>query len=76
MKIYKYWATEKQKMLIDGTEQQITTYGGSNSSVEDARLKAREKAEKNKTQDQGRKASLRWNSKGSTWILFTPLVSN
>jgi len=46
MKIYKHWATEKQKILIDGAEQEITCYGGSNLSVEDALTRAREKAEK------------------------------
>jgi len=46
MKIYKYWIIEKQKILIDGAEQEVTCYGGSNVSVEDARVKAREKAEK------------------------------
>src|SRR6185369_17937518 len=47
MKIYKYWTVEKQKILIDGAEQEVTCYGGSNVSVEDARGKAREKAQKN-----------------------------
>ena len=46
MKIYKYWTTEKQKILIDGTEQEVTCYGGSNVSMEDARGKAKEKAQK------------------------------
>jgi hypothetical protein len=46
MKIYKYWTVEKQKILIDGAEQEVTCYGGSNISVEDARGKAREKAQK------------------------------
>lgn len=46
MKIYKYWTVEKQKIMIDGMEQEITCYGGSNVSVEDARGKAKEKAEK------------------------------
>ena len=46
MKLYKYWTTEKQTILIDGNAQEITCYGGSNVSVEDARGKAREKAEK------------------------------
>jgi len=46
MKIYKYWTIEKQRILIDGAEQEVTCYGGSNVSVEDARGKAREKAEK------------------------------
>ncbi|HXQ36028.1 MAG TPA: hypothetical protein VN843_18575 [Anaerolineales bacterium] len=46
MKIYKYWTVEKQKILIDGTEQVINCYGGSNNSVDEAQLRAREKAEK------------------------------
>lgn len=46
MKIYKYWTTEKQKIPIDGQVQEITCCGGSNVSIEDARVKAREKAEK------------------------------
>lgn len=46
MKIYKFWAVEKRKITIDGAEQEINCYGGSNISVEDARLRAREKAEK------------------------------
>jgi len=46
IKIYKYWTTEKQKILIDGAEQEVTCYGGSNMSGEDAREKAREKAQK------------------------------
>ena len=46
MKIYKYWAVEKPKILIDGNQQEITCYGGSNLSVEDARARAREKAQK------------------------------
>jgi len=46
MKIYKYWTIEKQKILIDGAEQEIVCYGGSNISIDDARGKAREKAKK------------------------------
>ena len=46
MKLYKYWVAEKQKIRIDGAEQEITCYGGSNSSTGEARLKAKEKAEK------------------------------
>jgi hypothetical protein len=46
MKIYKHWVVEKQKILIDGHAQEITCYGGSNVSEEEARLRAREKAEK------------------------------
>jgi hypothetical protein len=46
MIIYKYWIIEKQKIIIDGVEQEIICYGGSNISAEDARVKAREKAGK------------------------------
>ena len=46
MKIYKYWTVAKQKILIDGAAQEIVCYGGSNLSLEDAQIKAREKAEK------------------------------
>src|SRR5688572_866034 len=55
MKIYKFWVTEKQKILIDGMGQDITCYGGSNISVEDARSRAREKAEKVKRKIKGEK---------------------
>jgi len=55
MKIYKYWATEKQKILIDGAEQDVTCYGGSNVSVEEAQLRAKEKAEKVKRKIKGEK---------------------
>lgn len=46
MKIFKYWTLEKQIILIEGQKKEITCYGGSNVSVEDARRAAREKAEK------------------------------
>src|SRR5215216_158067 len=55
MKIYKYWVTEKQKILIDGVEQDISCYGGSNISVEEARSRAKEKAEKVKRKIKGEK---------------------
>ena len=55
MKIYNYWATEKQKILIDGVEQTITCYGGSNSSAEEARSRAQDKAEKVKRKIRGEK---------------------
>lgn len=55
MKIYKYWVPEKQNILIDGVEQDITCYGGSNVSVEDALRKAKEKAEKVKRKIRGEK---------------------
>lgn len=46
MKLYKYWIVEKQKILINGEEQVITCYGGSNVSEEEARSRANDKAEK------------------------------
>ncbi len=46
MKLYKYWISEKQTILIDGSLQQVTCYGGSNVSIEDARRAAQEKAQK------------------------------
>ena len=46
MKIYKFWTSEKQKILIDGAPQEIVCYGGSNLSLDDARAKAQEKARK------------------------------
>jgi hypothetical protein len=55
MKIYQYWVTEKQKILIDGVEQDITCYGGSNISEEDARRRAKEKAEKVQRKIKGEK---------------------
>ena len=55
MKIYKYWVTERQRILIDGVEQDITCYGGSNASVEDARTGAKEKAEKVRRKIKGEK---------------------
>ena len=55
MKIYKYWATEKQMIHIDDVEQTITTYGGSNVSVDEARLRAKDKAEKVKRKIRGEK---------------------
>lgn len=55
MKLYKYWVTEKQRILIDGVAQDITCYGGSNTSVEEARRRAKEKAEKVKRKIKGEK---------------------
>lgn len=55
MKIYKYWVAEKRKIIIDGAEQEITCYGGSNRSTDDARLKAKEKAEKIQRKIEGEK---------------------
>jgi hypothetical protein len=55
MKIYKYWVTEKQKILIEGMEKEITCYGGSNISTGDARLNARKKVEKIQRKIKGEK---------------------
>jgi hypothetical protein len=55
MKIYRFCVTEKQKILIDGVEQDVTCYGGSNLSEEDARVRAKEKAEKVKRKIKGEK---------------------
>lgn len=55
MKIYKHWVIEKQKIIIDGNEQEITCYGGSNISAEDARARAREKAKKIERKIKGEK---------------------
>jgi hypothetical protein len=55
MKIYKHWVAEKQKILIDDEEQEITCYGGSNISTDDARLRAREKTEKIQRKIEGEK---------------------
>ncbi len=46
MKIFKHWTAEKRQVHIQGTETEITTYGGSNTSIEEAALKAKEKMEK------------------------------
>jgi hypothetical protein len=46
MKLYKYWTVEKQNILIDGMQQEINCYGGSNNSAEEAQQRAKEKAEK------------------------------
>jgi len=56
MKLYKFWVTENQKILIDDEiPQEITCHGGSNISVEDARTKALEKIEKVKRKIHGEK---------------------
>lgn len=55
MKIYKHWVVEKQKIVVDGKTQEITCYGGSNISIEDARAKAKEKAEKIERKIKGEK---------------------
>ena len=55
MKLYKYWVAEKQKVLIDDMEQEITCYGGSNYSPDEARARAREKAQKIQRKIRGEK---------------------
>src|SRR4029079_3491054 len=55
MKLYKYWVAEKQRILIDGEQQEINCYGGSNISTDDARAKAREKSEKIQRKIKGEK---------------------
>lgn len=55
MKIYQYWVTEKQKILIDEVEQEITCYGGSNHSVDEARARAKEKVQKIQRKIRGEK---------------------
>lgn len=46
MKIFKHWIAEKRRVTIEGENKEITTYGGSNSSIEEAALKAKDKMEK------------------------------
>lgn len=46
MKIFKHWISEKRRVNIQGEEKEITTYGGSNTSIEEAALKAKDKMEK------------------------------
>jgi hypothetical protein len=46
MKIFKHWMSEKVTIDIQGEAKQITCYGGSNISIEDAGIKAKEKTEK------------------------------
>lgn len=53
MKIFKYWIAEKSKVGIYGEMKEITTYGGSNISIEDAASKAKDKMEKVKRKING-----------------------
>lgn len=46
MKIFKHWTAEKQRVRIQGSETEITTYGGSNTSIDEAAIRAKEKMEK------------------------------
>ncbi len=53
MKIYKYWFIEKSRIEIQGEMKDLTTYGGSNISLEDAAIHAKDKMEKVKRKIQG-----------------------
>ena len=53
MKIYKYWVIEKALITLDGEEQEIKCYGGSNLSEADAVEQARQKIEKVKSKIAG-----------------------
>lgn len=43
MKIFKFWVAERSRVEIYGEMKEITTYGGSNTSENEAALRAREK---------------------------------
>lgn len=53
MKIYKYWFIEKSRIEIQGEMKDLTTYGGSNISLEDAAIHAKDKMEMVKRKIQG-----------------------
>jgi hypothetical protein len=53
MKIYKYWFIEKSRIEIQGEMKDLTTYGGSNISLDDATVYAKDKMEKVKRKIQG-----------------------
>ena len=44
MKLFKFWISEKVTITIDGRPTEIACWGGSNVSIDDAKLRAREKA--------------------------------
>lgn len=46
MKFYSYWVKETAILQVNGEPQKSTCFGGSNISLEDARLNAREKLQK------------------------------
>jgi hypothetical protein len=45
MKLFKFWTSEKVTITIDEQETEINCWGGSNVSVEEAKVRAREKAD-------------------------------
>lgn len=53
MRIYKYWSAEKAQIEIQGELKPLTTYGGSNISLDEAASRAKEKMEKVKRQIRG-----------------------
>lgn len=53
MRIYKYWAVERQTFVVQGEQKAGTFYGGSNESVEDARAKAQTKLDRIKRKIEG-----------------------
>lgn len=53
MKIYKYWTVEKSRVDIQGEMKELTTYGGSNISLDDAAFNAKAKMEKVRRKIQG-----------------------
>ncbi|MBI3169002.1 MAG: hypothetical protein HYZ22_11015 [Chloroflexi bacterium] len=55
MKIFKYWIAEKSRIEIQGELKDLTTYGGSNISLDEAALKARDKMELVKRKINGEK---------------------
>ena len=44
MNLFKFWTSEKATILIEGETREIHVWGGSNVSVEEAKVRAREKA--------------------------------
>lgn len=53
MKIYKYWFIEKSRIEIQDEMKDLTTYGGSNISLDDAAVCAKDKMERVKRKIQG-----------------------
>lgn len=44
MKLFKFWTWEKANIVIDGEPREIHVWGGSNVSIEEAKIRAQEKA--------------------------------
>ena len=58
MKLFKFWASEKVTITIDRQEKEIHCWGGSNTSLEEAKLRAREKANLVERKIEGDEAAL------------------